>query len=76
MVVEAALNVCLLESYERPGSAHAGHIGTDKSLLKGASLLRKIARDLSHALLHRHNNKWMAIGEPIDGTVRFKFITF
>ena len=41
---------------------HAGHIGTDRSPLTGqnALLLRQIARDLLHALLHRHNNTWTA----------------
>ena len=41
---------------------HAGHIGTDRSLLTGhnALLSRQIARDLLHALLHRHNNTWTA----------------
>ena len=42
---------------------HAGHIGTDRSLLTGhnALLLRQIARDLLHALLHRQP-------EPVVGT--------
>ena len=41
---------------------HASHIGTDRSLLTGhnALLLRQIARDLLHALLHRHYNTWTA----------------
>ena len=45
-----------------PVLAHAGHIGTDRSLLTGHNplLLRQIARDLLHALLHRHNNTWTA----------------
>ena len=42
--------------YQRPCSAHAGHIGTDRSLLTGhdALLLQQIARDLLHALSHTH----------------------
>ena len=50
----------LFESYWRPCSAHAGHIGTDRSLLMGydAILLRHIARDLLHVLSHRHDNTW------------------
>ena len=31
--------ICLFESYERPCSAHAGHIGTDRSLLTGHNAL-------------------------------------
>ena len=40
-------------------------IGTDRSLLTGHNtlLLRQIARDLLHALLHRHNNTWTAFFE-------------
>ena len=53
-----------------PVLTHAGHIGTDRSLLTGhnALLLRQIARDLLHALLHRHNNTWTAFFEPVVGT--------
>ena len=58
---------------------HAGHIGTDRSLLTGhnALLLRQIARDLLHTLLHRHNsnNTWTAFGEPVVGTGGDKFTT-
>ena len=41
---------------------HAGHIETDISLLMGhnALLIRQIAKDHLHALLHRHNNTWTA----------------
>ena len=50
--------VYLFESYLRHCSALADYMGTDRSLLTGhdAPLLRQIVRDLSHALLHRHNN--------------------
>ena len=53
-----------------PVLTHAGHIETDRSLLTGhnALLLRQIARDLLHALLHRHNNTWTAFFEPVVGT--------
>ena len=56
---------------------HAGHIGTDRSLLTGhnALLLRQIARDLLHALLHSHNNTWTAFFEPVVGTGGSKSIT-
>ena len=52
----------VFESYLRPCLTHADHIGTDRSLLTGhnALLLRQIARDLLHALLHRYNNTWTA----------------
>ena len=33
-----------------------------------ALLLGQIARDLLHALLHRHNNTWTAFFEPVVGT--------
>ena len=70
------LSVCLFESYKRPCSAHAGHIGTDRSLLTGhnALLLRQIARDLLHALSHRHNNTWTAFVEPVVSTGGNKLI--
>ena len=60
----------LIESYLRPCLTHAGHIGTEISLLTGhnALLLRQKARDLLHALLHRHNNTWTAFFEPVVGT--------
>ena len=60
----------LIESYLRPCLAHAGHRGTDRSLLTGhdALLLRQIARDLLHASLHRHNDTWTAFFEPVVGT--------
>ena len=60
----------LFESYERPCLAHAGHIGTDRSLLTGhdALLLRQIARDLLHALSHRHDDTWTAFVEPFVNT--------
>ena len=56
---------------------HAGHIGTDRSLLTGhnALLLRQIARDLLYALSHRHDNTWMAFGEQVVGTGGDKLIT-
>ena len=46
--------------YWRPCSAHADYIGTDRSLLTehNAPLLRHIARDLLHALSHKHDNTW------------------
>ena len=53
-----------------PVLTHAGHIGTDRSLLTGhnALLLRQTARDLLYALLHRHNNTWTAFFEPVVST--------
>ena len=33
-----------------------------------ALLLRPIARDLLHALSHRHDDTWTAFGEPVVGT--------
>ena len=50
----------LIVSYERPCSAHAGHFGTDRSLLTGhdALLLWQIARDLLRALSYKHDNTW------------------
>ena len=33
-----------------------------------ALLLHQIARDLLHALSHRHDNTWTAFGEPVLGT--------
>ena len=50
--------------------AHAGYIGTDRSLPTGYSaiLLRQIARDLLHALSDRHDNTWMAFVEPVINT--------
>ena len=59
---ELATALNQIESYLRPCLAHAGHIGTDRSLLMGhnALLLRQIARDLLHASLHRHNDTWTA----------------
>ena len=64
----------LIESYLRPCLAHAGHIGTDRSLLTGHDvlLLRQIARDLLHASLYRHNDTWThddtVTHEPVIGT--------
>ena len=60
--VYGCLFVCLFESYYRPCLMHAGHIGTDRSLLTGhnALLLRQIARDLLHASSHRQNDTWTA----------------
>ena len=60
-----------------PSSVHAGHLGTDKSLLTGhnALLFRQIARDLLHALSHRHDKTWTAFGEPVVGTSGDKLIT-
>ena len=45
--------------FNHPCSAHVGHIGTDRSLLKGHNdlLLRQIARDLSHT----HDNTWYGL---------------
>ena len=62
--------IFLIESYLCPCLAHAGHVGTDRSLPTGhdALLLRQIARDLLHALLHRHNETWTAFFEPVVGT--------
>ena len=56
---------------------HAGHIGTDRSLLTGhdAILLRQIASDLLHALLHKHNNIWTAFFEPVVVTGGSESIT-
>ena len=58
------------ESYQRPCLAHAGYIGTDRSLLTGhdALLLQQIARDLLHVLSHRHDNTWTAFYEPVGNT--------
>ena len=49
------LFVCLFVAYQRPCLAHAGYIGTDRSLLRGhnALLLQQVARDPLHALSHR-----------------------
>ena len=60
----------LLVSFSRPCSAHAGYIGTDRSLLTGHNVLhlRQIARDLLHASSLRHNNTSTAFGEPVVGT--------
>ena len=46
--------------YQCPCLAHAGCIGTDRSLLTGHDvlLLKQIARDLLHAVSHRHDNTW------------------
>ena len=55
---------------------HAGHIGTDRSLLMGHDvlLLRQIARDLLHASLHRHNDTWTAFLDPVVSTGRNSLI--
>ena len=52
--------IYLFVSYYRLCSAHVGYIGADRNLLTGhnALLLRQIARDLLHALAHRHNKSW------------------
>ena len=44
--------------FYRPCSAHAGYIGTDRSLLMGhnALLLLQVARDLLHALSLRYGD--------------------
>ena len=49
--------VCL---YLRACVAHAGHIGTDRSLLMGHDALRlqQIAEDIVHAVSHRYDNTW------------------
>ena len=46
--------IACLNHINVPVLAHAGHIGTDRSLLTGhnALLLQQIARDLLHALSH------------------------
>ena len=50
---------------------------TDRSLLtEHDALLAQIARDLLHALLHRHNNTWTAFGKLVVGAGGDKFITF
>ena len=53
---------CVFESYQRPSSANAGYIWTDKSLLMAhnALLLQRIARDLLHAISHTHDYTWTA----------------
>ena len=53
-----------------PCLAHAGHIGTDRSLLTGHDdlLLQQIARDLLHASSHRHDYTWTAFVEPVFST--------
>ena len=43
---------------------HAGYIGNGHDAL----LLRQIARDLLHALSHRHDYTWTAFGEPVVST--------
>ena len=60
----------LLNHIKVPVLMHAGHIGTDRSLLTGhnALLLRKIAKDLLDALSHRHDYKWTAFLEPVVST--------
>ena len=69
--------VCLCESYYRPCSAHAGYIGTERSLLTGhdALLLRQTAGDLLYALSHRHDCTWTAFVEPVVSTDGSKLIT-
>ena len=59
-------------------SAHAGHIGSDRSLLTGhdAPLVQQIVRDLLHALSHRHDYTRTAFVEPIIGADGNKLITF
>ena len=56
---------CFFESYKHPYSAHAGHIGKDRSLLMGhdALIVRQIARVLLHALSHIHYYTWTAFVE-------------
>ena len=68
------LFVCIIL---RPCSAQAGYIGTNRSLLTGHNtlLLQQIARDLLHALSHRHNNTLTAFGEPVGGTDENKLVT-
>ena len=63
------LFVCL-NHINVPVLAHAGHIGTDRSLLTGhdALLLQQIASGLLHALSHRHDNTWTAFVEPVVRT--------
>ena len=70
--------VSLFVSYLRPCSAHAGCIGTDRSLLTGrdALLLQLIAMDLLHASSHRHDDTWTAFVEPVISTGGDKLITF
>ena len=40
-----------------------------------ALLLSQIARDLLHALSHRRDSTWTAVGEPVVGTGGDKSIT-
>ena len=56
---------------------HIRFIGTDRSLLTGHNtlLLWQIAKDLFHALPHRHDNIWTAFGEPVVGTGGDKLIS-
>ena len=86
VVIKVPLNfsICYMDVYIRnfvclfvclyhinvPVLAHAGHIGTDRSLLMGhnALRLRQIVRDLLHALSHRHDNTWTAFVEPVVNT--------
>ena len=77
MIIRLFFFIELIESYLRPCLAHAGHIGTDRSLLMGhnALLLRQIARDLLHASLHRHNDTWTAFFVPVIGTGGNELIT-
>ena len=69
--------ICLFESYLRPCSAQTVYICTDRSLLTGhdALLLWQIARDLVHALSHRHEYTWTPFVEPVISTGGNKLIT-
>ena len=51
-------------------SLFSSYIGKDISLLTehDALLLQQIARDLLHALSHRHNNTWTTFGESVVST--------
>ena len=53
------------------------YIGTVRGLLTGHDvlLLQQIARDVLHALTHRHDNTWAAFVEPVIGTGGNKLIT-
>ena len=49
------------------GTGALKDIGTDRGLLLGhdALLSRQMARDLLHALSHKHDNTRMIFGEPV-----------
>ena len=58
-----------------PCLAHAGHIGTDRSLLTGhdAQLSQQITANLSHTLSQRHENTYYTDWRPLlDNSVTQK----